>query len=146
MELWFDCCGGGSICMGKWTLGLNNQCRQWFLRRIICINHEIWNGMGKSAGSSFFRMSTDVPHRSYHPARMWQHGWDPSVSPGTKCLWWIVWSWLKAWAETQLQVASGLQKGGHAGSWRRAVIGLDLRLGPIRRKCGRAHDSVVQQG
>jgi hypothetical protein len=38
------------------------------------------------------------------------------------------------------------EMGGHAGSRRRAVVGLDLRLGPIRRKCGRAHDSVVQQG
>jgi hypothetical protein len=39
-----------------------------------------------------------------------------------------------------------LQKGGYAGSRRRTVIGLDHRLGPIRRKCGRAHDSDVQQG
>jgi hypothetical protein len=90
--------------------------------------------LGKSAGSSSFCMSTDVPHRSYYPARMWQHGWDPSVSPGTRCLWWIVWSWLEAWEENWLQVACGLQKGGHAGSRRRAVIGLDLRLGPTQKK------------
>jgi hypothetical protein len=38
------------------------------------------------------------------------------------------------------------QKGGYAGSRRRTVIGLDDRLGPIQRKCGRAHDSDVQQG
>jgi hypothetical protein len=36
-----------------------------------------------------------------------------------------------------------LQKGGYAGSWEEIVIGLDHRLGPIQRKCGRAHDSDV---
>jgi hypothetical protein len=30
-----------------------------------------------------------------------------------------------------------IKKGGHPGSLRRAVIGLDLRQGPIRRKYGR---------
>jgi hypothetical protein len=39
-----------------------------------------------------------------------------------------------------------LQKGGYAGSQRRTVIGLDHRLGPIHKKCGRARDSDVQQG
>jgi hypothetical protein len=39
-----------------------------------------------------------------------------------------------------------LQKGGYAGPWRRTMIGLDHRLGPTPRKCGRAHDSDVQQG
>jgi hypothetical protein len=29
-----------------------------------------------------------------------------------------------------------LQKGGYAGSWRRTVIGLDHRLGPIQKKYG----------
>jgi hypothetical protein len=29
-----------------------------------------------------------------------------------------------------------LQKGGSAGSWRRTMIGLDLRLGPIHGKYG----------
>jgi hypothetical protein len=40
---------------------------------------------------------------------------------------------------------ASLQKGGHAGSRRRAVIGLDLRLGPTQRKCGQACNLVVQQ-
>jgi hypothetical protein len=44
------------------------------------------------------------------------------------------------------QGSASLQKGGHAGSRRRAVIGLDLRLGPAQRKCGRASYLVVQQG
>jgi hypothetical protein len=39
-----------------------------------------------------------------------------------------------------------LQKGGYAGSQEGTMIGLDHRLGPIKRKCGRAHDSDVQQG
>jgi hypothetical protein len=39
-----------------------------------------------------------------------------------------------------------LQKGGYAGSWRRTVIGLDHRLGPTHKKCGRASYSDVQQG
>jgi hypothetical protein len=37
-----------------------------------------------------------------------------------------------------------LQKGGYAGSRRRIVIGLDHRLGPTHKKCGRARDSDVQ--
>jgi hypothetical protein len=36
--------------------------------------------------------------------------------------------------------------GGYAGSWRRTVIGLDLGLGPIQRKCGQGRHLVVQQG
>jgi hypothetical protein len=39
-----------------------------------------------------------------------------------------------------------LQKGWYAGSRRRTVIGLDHKTGPIQRKCGRAHNSDVQQG
>jgi hypothetical protein len=39
-----------------------------------------------------------------------------------------------------------LQKGGYAGSQEGTVIGLDHGLGPIQRKCGRAHDLDVQQG
>jgi hypothetical protein len=40
---------------------------------------------------------------------------------------------------------ASLQKGGYAGLRRRAMIGLDLRLGPIPRKCGQACNLVVQQ-
>jgi hypothetical protein len=36
--------------------------------------------------------------------------------------------------------------GGHAGSWRRIVIGLDLRPGPIQVKYGQVGHLVVQQG
>jgi hypothetical protein len=39
-----------------------------------------------------------------------------------------------------------LQKGGHAGSRRRVVIGLDLRPGPIQVKYGQVGHLVVQQG
>jgi hypothetical protein len=39
-----------------------------------------------------------------------------------------------------------LQKGGYAGSRRRTVIGLVTRLSPTHKKCGRACNSVVQQG
>jgi hypothetical protein len=39
-----------------------------------------------------------------------------------------------------------LQKGGCMGSRRRTVIGLDHRLGPTHKKCGRASYSEVQQG
>jgi hypothetical protein len=95
---------------GEVSPRINNQCRQWFLCRKLRVNHKTWNGTGKSASSSSFRMSTDIPHWSYHPARMQQHGWDPSVSPGTKCLWWIVKDWLKAWSLYQL-VVQGFTKG-----------------------------------
>jgi hypothetical protein len=139
MEPRCDRCGGGSICMGKWTLGLNKQCRQWFLRRIIHVNHEIWNGTGKSAGSSSFCMSTDVPCRSCHSAGMEQHGWDPWVSPGTRCLWWIVgiWSWVKPCIR---EMSTGDQpaynrvgmRGRGEGQW----LAWITRLGPTPRKCG----------
>jgi hypothetical protein len=46
---------------------------------------------------------------------------------------------------TRRHVVSGFQKGGHAGSRRRVVIGLDLRLGPIQRKCGQACNLVAQK-
>jgi hypothetical protein len=36
--------------------------------------------------------------------------------------------------------------GGHAGSWTRAVTGLDLRPSPIQGKYGQVGHLVVQQG
>jgi hypothetical protein len=36
--------------------------------------------------------------------------------------------------------------GGHVGLWRRAVIDLDLRPGPIQGKYGQVGHLVVQQG
>jgi hypothetical protein len=41
---------------------------------------------------------------------------------------------------------ASLQKGGHAGSWRRVVIGLDLILGPIPKCVDGKVCLVVQQG
>jgi hypothetical protein len=60
MEPGFDiCCWRRFHCKGKVLPRVNNQCRQWFLRRILRINHEAWNGTRKSTGSSSFCMSTN---------------------------------------------------------------------------------------
>jgi hypothetical protein len=61
MEPWYDCCGGDSICMGKWTLGINNQCRQWFLHRTMRVNHEIYNGFGEVSWIFFLSHVTGQP-------------------------------------------------------------------------------------
>ena len=39
--------GGGSIASGKVSSRNNNQCRQRFKRRILRVNHEIYNGSGE---------------------------------------------------------------------------------------------------
>jgi hypothetical protein len=56
------------------------------------------------------------------------------------------WDYLRVGGRRGLFPRFELQKGGCAGSWRRTVIGLDHRLGPTHKKCGRACNSDVQQG
>ena len=47
MEPWYDVVGGGSICTGKYYLGLKNQCRQ----RSCAVNEALTMrlGMGRES-------------------------------------------------------------------------------------------------
>jgi hypothetical protein len=100
--------------------------------------------LGKSAGSSSFRMSMgrQLPY-VIGLARLHAHGWDPLVPTATGVY----------EGPRQFYLVRGMSRitllaelGGRAGSWRRAVIGLNLRLNPIQKKCGQARVLVVQQG
>jgi hypothetical protein len=102
--------------------------------------------LGKSAGSSSFRMSMDVPYRSCHSAGMQHMGGTPKF-PRYQVSMMVCKNLVVGKAVCFGRSLPGISQltemGGHAGSRRRAVIGLDLRPGPIQRKCGQACNLVV---
>jgi hypothetical protein len=63
MEPWYDCCGGGSICTGKLTLGLITNVASDSCAVQCALTMRSIMALGKSAGSSSFHMSTDIPYQ-----------------------------------------------------------------------------------
>ena len=59
MEPWTDVVGGGSICTGKYYLGLNNQCHQCSCAVNEALTMRLGMGRESHLWSSPFRMSTD---------------------------------------------------------------------------------------
>jgi hypothetical protein len=147
MEPWYDCCGGGSICTGNWTLGLNNQCRSYsYAIKTVLSKRLEWDG---KVICLFFRSHVNGQPATVHCRSCGTTcTWVRSLSAhGHWCLWWSargclgtssegvnIWGTLLAWIGWACIV------------WRRTVNGLDQWLGPTPRKCGRASYSDVQQG
>jgi hypothetical protein len=69
MKPWYDCCGGGSICTRKWTLGLKNQCRSYSCTIKTALSKRF--GMGRESHMSLLSFACQRA-LSYRTQYVWR--------------------------------------------------------------------------
>ena len=137
--------------VGKYHLGLINKCLQWFKRRILRVNHEIYNGFGEV--SWIFFLSYVNGHLTGRQLSSLGYAYAVGGIPQRPTVLGVYDGFCEGLpgVGTAFMGATGgsycLQKrvgirGRGEGQW----LAWILDWAPYQRKCGRAHDLVVQQG